>query len=210
MPFRIIGYDGASYRAQLLDKEKDIVPVASFVLYFGTRGRWTKHKRIKELMKVPDELEHYVNDYKINVIEVAWLTEKQLKMFKSDFGIVANFFVQRRKNKEYEPDDTREIEHVDAVLKLLSVMTKDNRYEDILYQDGEKVEVKTMCEVADRLENRGIRKGREEGRIEGRWEELLRLVGIKLAKSKTKEQIAEELELKLEEVENLILNIQKQ
>jgi len=36
MPFRMIGYDGAAYRGQLLDKGKSIVPVASFVLYFGT------------------------------------------------------------------------------------------------------------------------------------------------------------------------------
>lgn len=35
MPFRIIGYDGASYRGQLLDKTKSVVLVASFVLYFG-------------------------------------------------------------------------------------------------------------------------------------------------------------------------------
>ena len=35
MPFRIIGYDGASYRGQLLDKVKKIVPVVTFVLYFG-------------------------------------------------------------------------------------------------------------------------------------------------------------------------------
>lgn len=89
-------------------------------------------------MKVPEELEPYINDYKINVIEVAWLTEEQLKLFKSDFGIVANFFVKRRENKNYEPDDKREIQHVDAVLKLLSVMTKDERYQNVLQQEDEE------------------------------------------------------------------------
>lgn len=39
MPFRMIGYDGASYRGQLLDKRKSIVPVVSLVLYFGTDRR---------------------------------------------------------------------------------------------------------------------------------------------------------------------------
>ena len=157
VPFRMIGYDGASYRGQLLDKRKSVVPVASFVLYFGTEERWNRYRTIKECIEVPKNLDDYVNDYKIHVIEVAWLTDEQLAMFKSDFGIVANFFVQKRKNKDYIPDDEREIEHVDAVLKLLAVMSGDQKYERILYH--KKNEVKTMCEVADRLFNQGKKEG---------------------------------------------------
>ena len=116
-------------------------------------------------MEIPKELDTYVNDYKIHVIEIAWLTEKQLSLFKSDFGIVANFFVQKRKNKNYVPDDKREIQHVDAVLKLLSVITKDDSYRNILYdKDGNEAEVKTMCEVAERLKNEGKSEGCEETR----------------------------------------------
>lgn len=35
MPLRIIGYDGASYRSQLLDKKVQPIPVVTIVLYFG-------------------------------------------------------------------------------------------------------------------------------------------------------------------------------
>ena len=147
------------YRGQLLDKAKKVVPVASFVLYFGTEERWNKNLSIKECLDIPKDLEEYVNDYRIYVIEVAWLTDEQLKQFKSDFGIVAHFFVQKRKNKNYRPDDPREIKHVDEVLKLLSVMTGDKEYESILYSNRECGEVKNMCKVAQRL----IREGREEG-----------------------------------------------
>ena len=80
-------------------------------------------------------------------------------MFKKDFGIVANFFVQKRRNKNYRPDDPREIEHVDEVLKLLSIMTGDKKYESILYSCRNNEEVKSMCEVAQHL----IREEREEG-----------------------------------------------
>lgn len=52
------------------------------------------------------------------------------------------------------------IRHVDEVLKLLSVMTGDKRYEEILLCDGK--DVNTMCDVAERLEN----KGRLEGRLD--------------------------------------------
>ena len=190
MPFRIIAYDGASYRTQLLAKAKRIAPVVSFVLYFGTDTRWQGYKSIKELVDFPEELEEYVNDYKINVIDVAWLTEEQLRMFKSDFGIVANFFVQRRKNKQYIPDDKREFQHIDEVLKLLSVMTGDDSYEEILYNkvENKKEKVKSMCEVADRLKtmgrNAGIEVGRKEGIEVGRKEgiEVGRKEGIEVGR----------------------------
>ena len=122
----MIGYDGASYRSQLALHTKKVVPVVTFVLYFGAEE----------------------------------------KMFKSDFGIVADFFVQKRKNKNYIPDDKRIIEHVDEVLKLLSVMTGDRKYETVLC-DNEKGRVNRMCDVADRLVNSGIVKGREEGILKG-------------------------------------------
>lgn len=163
MPFRMIGYDGASYRSQMLDKSKSIVPVASFVLYFGTERRWNKYQSIKECITIPEGLDEFVNDYKVHIIEVAWLTDEQLALFKSDFGIVANFFVQKRKNIDYKPDDLRTIQHVDEVLKLLSVMTGDRNYEKVLHEKQSGREVENMCEVAQRL----IREGREEGIQQG-------------------------------------------
>lgn len=57
------------------------------------------------------------------------------------------------------PDDRTVITHVDAMLKLLAVMAKDRRYEEILESDDKK-EVGCMCDVAERLERRGIEKGR--------------------------------------------------
>lgn len=107
-------------------------------------------------MIVPKYLEPYVNDYKINVYEIAYLTDEQVDMFTSDFRIVADYFVQMRKNKEYKPSQET-IQHVDEVLKLMSVLTEDNRFVEV-QQEG-KGKVKNMCEVLDRVENRGIEKG---------------------------------------------------
>lgn len=101
MPFRIIGYDGTAYRSQLQDKRKEILPVMTIVLYFGTEHCWYGKRNIKGLMKIPEGLDDYINDYKMQVFEVAWLTEEQISRFRSDFKIVANFFVQKRKNKDY-------------------------------------------------------------------------------------------------------------
>lgn len=116
MPFRIIGYDGTAYRSQLQDKRKEILPVMTIVLYFGTEHRWYGKRNIKGLMKIPEGLDDYINDYKMQVFEVAWLTEEQISRFRSDFKIVANFFVQKRKNKDYIPDDPTEIKHIDELV----------------------------------------------------------------------------------------------
>ena len=73
-------------------------------------------------------------------------------------------------NKEYEPSQ-EVMKHVDAVLKLMSVLTQDDRFEEM--QNGAQGEVKTMCEVLDRAIDKGRIEGRNEGRIEGRAEEII-------------------------------------
>lgn len=165
MPFRIIGYDGSAYRNQLQQERRKMLPVVTIVLYFGTDRHWNSRKKIKELMEIPKCLDRYVNDYQMHVFEVAWLTEEQISHFRSDFKVVANFFVQKRKNRDYIPDDPTEIRHVDEVLKLLQVMTGDKRYEEIFRK--KKKGVRSMCDVAERLEKMGIEKGIEIGRSEG-------------------------------------------
>ena len=144
-----------------------MLPVVTIVLYFGTDRHWNSRKKIKELMEIPKCLDRYVNDYQMHVFEVAWLTEEQISHFRSDFKVVANFFVQKRKNRDYIPDDPTEIRHVDEVLKLLKVMTGDRRYEEIFRK---KKGVRSMCDVAERLEKMGIAKGIEIGRSEGKME----------------------------------------
>lgn len=111
-------------------------------------------------MKIPEGLEGYINDYEMKVFEIAWLTEAEISRFHSDFKVVANFFVQKRKNRDYIPDDPTEIRHVDEVLKLLQVMTGDERYQTIFQ---EKKGVCSMCDVAERLEKMGMEKGLEKG-----------------------------------------------
>ncbi len=57
-------------------------------------------------------------------------------MFQSDFRIVADYFVQMRKNNDYVPKSDK-LKHVHEVLELMSVMTKDYRFEEIYKKAGE-------------------------------------------------------------------------
>jgi len=169
MPLRGIGYDGASYRSQLLNLKAGEEPCAvlTIVLYFGTDKKWDEPTNLKEVINVPEELEEYINDYKINVFNIAWLSDEEIARFKSDFKVVANYFCQKRRNSNYVPKDKTVIKHVDAVLKLLSVMTGDSRYEEILTDNEEESEVYTMDAVLTRC----IEKGKAEGIAKGRAEE---------------------------------------
>lgn len=175
MPLRVIGYDGAEYRAQLLAENPASrrYPVVTLVLYFGYERPWNGPLSLKERMDIPEELEAYVNDYRINLFQIAYLTQEQVQNFQSDFRIVADYFVQKREKGDYVPS-TQEITHVQETLQLLSVMTNDRRFEEI-YNERNRVEggLHNMCDVLDRAVNKGedqvallMKKLFDENRIE--------------------------------------------
>ncbi|MDE7002584.1 MAG: hypothetical protein K2P73_20285 [Lachnospiraceae bacterium] len=114
-------------------------------------------------MQIPKRLEPFVNDYTINLVEVAFLDD-QLDNFHSDFRIVAEYFINKRKNTDYLPS-AQEIRHVDAFLKLMQALEGDDRYEEVLHtlQSEGKKEGVQMSEVLDRIENRGIIIGEKRG-----------------------------------------------
>ena len=149
MPLRVFSYDGASYRRQLLSEndENPIVPVVSLVLHFGMK-EWSSPHNLKGVIDIPKELEPYVNDYKANIFNIAFLDDETVQMLQSDFRIVADFFVQKRKNKDYVPDEHK-IKHVDEMLKLLQVLTGDDRY-NVKFSETEKKEDIKMCDVMEK------------------------------------------------------------
>ncbi len=106
-----------------------------------------------DIVEVPEELKPYVSNYNTNIFEIAWLSKEQVELFKSDFKIVADYFVQMRTNKDYKPS-RQIIKHVQEVLQLMAVLTKDASFEEIqnLYVKGEKT---TMREILDKAEARG-------------------------------------------------------
>ena len=198
MPLRVIGYDGAEYRAQLLNKQAIHYPVVTLVLYFGHKQRWSGPQTLKERLDIPKEFDEYVNDYKIRVFEIAFMDEKEVDLFQSDFRAVAEYFVQKRENGDYKPK-TQDLKHVQETLQLLSVMTNDHRFEDVYNEasDAQKGEMRNMCEILDKIENRGIEKGRAEGRAEGIAEGIEK--GIVKGNTEGKSQMADLMKILLTE-----------
>ena len=167
MPLRVISYDGIEYGRQTKKRYryKTKYPVITLVLYLGYKKRWNYPINILDIVEVDERLRPFVNDYKINLFEIAYLDEEKISLFKSDFRILVDYLHQIRTNNSYNPKDYI-IKHIDELLTLMSVMTGDKRFEDSINEANEK-EARYMCEVLDIIENRGIEKGLEQGRQEG-------------------------------------------
>lgn len=165
MALRTIAYDGASYKQQLTEllakaddkgSEEKVVPypVVTIVLYFGDK-HWRKPKSLLKTLVVLPELRPYVNDYKINLFEIAFLSEEQVNMFKSDFKIVADYFVQKRKNQNYvDSQDT--FNHVNEILQMMRAVTGDPAFGQLSkFVTKRKGKPITMCKVLSEIERNG-------------------------------------------------------
>jgi len=204
MPFRVMGYDGASYRSQLLKKRavrkggkkitvlcKRRFPLITMILFFGDKA-WSGSKNLADSFvpklpenKIAEKISKYVSDYRINVFDIGNLREEDIEKFRSDFKLVAEYFVNVRcSNSDYVPSG-KSIVHVDEFLKLMSVLTGDKRYEEYidLYTEEEKRGGKVnMCKILDARES----KGRKEGRTEGE-QRVLELISKLVAEGKSNE-----------------------
>ena len=143
---------------------------------------------------VPEELKPFVNDYKINVFNIAWLSNKTIDKFQSDFKIVAKYFQSIRIKKNYK-GSTEEIKHVDALLKMLSALTGDNSFEEV-YNDGNlKKGGVTMCDVVEKI------------KAEGKEEIIRNLIE---SNAGTLEQIAAWVKLPVKEVKKIAAKVSVQ
>ena len=134
IPFRVMGYDGTVYQAQIdLENGKDgqcrsnrnpRYGVITLVLYFGYRERWNEAKTLHEnIGSASKKLLPFVNDYRVNLFEIAWLSDEQAACFKSDFRFIVDYFRQMRESGDYVPS-IEGITHGYEVSQLISVLTK--------------------------------------------------------------------------------------
>lgn len=165
MSFRVLGYEGGDYRYQLTQKGARY-PVITIVLYFGTDERWTANKTLYERLNVPDDLKKVVNDCRVNVFELAWLSEEDEQLFKSDFKHVVHYLRQIRMGKERKmlPDP---LIHAPELLTLLKALAKDDRYDDVIRQAkikqerGEIMTFPSLIGDIEEAEKRGTQQEKE-------------------------------------------------
>ena len=180
MPLRVMGYDGSSYRDEMNHDEivideatgkkhkirQERYPVVTIVLYFG-KTPWKKPLSLHDVLEIPADLKPFVSDYKINLIDVPRLTGEQVEKFTSDFQIIADYFVQLNESNDYVPKE-KTIKHADSFLKLMSVLTQDDKYVEMGKKISHEMEGFNMCKVLDRAEARGEARGQAIGEARGK------------------------------------------
>ena len=219
MPVRVMGYDYAAYRDQI-NKSKKRVPVITIILNFS-RTEWKTPLSLKDMFHLSEDLDPFVQDYKIHVFNIAFLPKEVRNQFTSDFKIVADYFSERD-NPDYQPD-TQAIKHVEAVLEMFRVFTDDMRYDmiksDVIEKTRKGGEV-TMCTFVDRMvnlgieqgiekgekrgEKRGMKRGLVQGTARGKMEVLVHQITKKWNRNQSVPEIAEALEEEEVRVERIV------
>ena len=144
-------------------------------------------KKLRDTFAKKGNVEKYANNYKLNVFEIAYLTEEQIKMFQSDFGIIADYFVKRRKGYK-TIENHKPIKHVDEMLKFMRIFAEDERFLKLNLEKDKKGAI-TMCTILDAVEGRGI----EKGITQGETLKLIMLVQKKARKGDSIAKIADDL-----------------
>ena len=201
MVFRVLSYDGASYKTQLTKKDRlrkkslqakkvqlqiedksdlttssYIYPVITFVIYYGEKD-WNHEITLKKSLKIGDELDTFVSDYKINLIDLKKLTEDDINMFKKDFKLLADFMVKGSNHNS----ETIELNHPEEVSELvlrltgeeLTIPTKDKEGGETMEKFFEPMFARAEAKARAKGEAEGRAKGEAEGRAEGRAEGIV-------------------------------------
>ena len=90
---------------------------------------------------LPSDLAKYVQDYKINVFDIAFLEDEVIEKFTSDFKAVARFFKDKR--LRLKANNTIEIKHPEEIADLFSVFTGDKGYRNAVPEIIKKKEVES-------------------------------------------------------------------
>lgn len=160
---RVLGYDYAKYRRQVEENVFPLLPVVTLVLNFSDR-RWQGCKCLADITRVPPEFESIFQDYKIKVVDVAFLEDSVIEKFKSDFKLVAKFFKNRRLG--IEPwDDMTPIHHFTEFVDFIAVFANDLEYKnvkEIVKKQNAKGDKESMCYLAQGLIAKGEAYGEQK------------------------------------------------
>ena len=196
MIIRILNYDAQLYINQV-ESGKEVRPVGSFVFYTGDK-EWSYPKSLKESLKVPPEMEEYINDWKLPVLELKKMDPQILKSkrLKEVVGISQSML-----EGDYEKLRTDRMISVENY-KMAAIFTHTDIKEEDLPEGDEINMCKAMDQLFQRFENQGIEKGEIIG-IEKTLKELLK-VKLRTLSNPLEEQLTT---TSLEKLNELTLNI---
>ena len=174
---RIMNYNASVYQ-RLLSHKRPLVPVITFVLYFGLEKPWEKAKSIYELIEVPGALEKFIPDFRAKVIDLGALEDETIESFQSDMKEIAKFIKLSRQGKK-EFTFKGKLDHFAMVARLLSTLSSMNvpkeKWEEL--EEGGQNDMEHVFnyfseEKTKKILDQGISQGLERGRIETKQTDL--------------------------------------
>ena len=193
MPMRVMGYDYGTYKKQYDDNAKKyknangmsrdeymskmkkmdkFIPVITIVVYYG-ENPWDGALSLHEMLNIPKEVEPFVNDYKMHLIEAR---KNNLKLHNINNIDLFNL-LEILLNKDEKLKETKEkaiqyaSEHdVDkSVIMTVAGAANCKMDYDMIAGKGSV----DMCTVFEETRFEGRLEGRLEGQLEGRAEEII-------------------------------------
>ena len=163
-----MGEEGAYYTSQYHHgvTKRSIKAVMSVVLYYGYKQRWTGKRSVRKMTRTPRWARRRINNYKPNVIEIAYLDRAVIDRFQSDFWFLADYVWQQRNYGKYEAP-ARTPDNPFRVVQMLAALEKDKSILDRFVEMTVEGEKKDMSGYFTRWANEIETKGRAEGRVEG-------------------------------------------
>ena len=157
MIIRILNYDAQLYINQV-ESGKEVRPVGSFVFYMGDK-EWTYPKSLKESLKVSPEMEDYINDWKLPVLELQKMDPQILKSKRLKEVVEISQIMLKG---DYEKLRTNRMISVENY-KMAAILTHTDIKEEDLPEGDEINMCKAMDQLFQRFENQGIEKGEAIG-----------------------------------------------
>ncbi len=150
MIFRILNYDATIYINQVESKQ-EVYPVGSFVFYTGDK-EWKSPETLKN---IPSEMEPYINDWRLPVVELKTMDARKLtnQRLKEVVEISQSMFAGNYDDLRND----RKIETENFMMAATFTRTKIKREE---LPEGDEI---NLCEAMDRL----FQKLRNEGEVLG-------------------------------------------
>ena len=193
MPMRVMGYDYGTYKKQYDDNAKKyknangmsrdeymskmkkmdkFIPVITIVVYYG-ENPWDGALSLHEMLNIPKEVEPFVNDYKMHLIQAR---KNNLKLHNINNIDLFNL-LEILLNKDEKLKETKEkaiqyaSEHdVDkSVIMTVAGAANCKMDYDMIAGKGSV----DMCTVFEETRFEGRLEGRLEGKLEGRAEEII-------------------------------------
>lgn len=182
MVLRDLEYTSLYYTIQRKNGKKEILPVLTIVMYYG-EDEWKYPKNIKSLVKVPKELDKYVNDWcclvvALNQFDCITIKDEEVRNFTEAFLELYKW------NKDIKSLKSIDLTYESAL--SLGVITKTESLIDAaIKMNGGVVNMcraveEALKESEQKGKQAGLLAGKQAGLLEGKQQMMLELLRLKL------------------------------